>query len=102
MKRNKIKFGDILQFFFDDDTCWGPYGDHSGIVLYDKDFNLRVYLLDKRTIKLRKGKVTNPESYDLECFISNYEDEISIISNIETIVTKEQFEEMSYKVKESK
>lgn len=85
MKKNKIKFGDILQFFFDDDSCWGPCGKHLGIVLYDKDFNLRVYLLDKRVIKLRKGKVANPESYDLECFISNYEDEISIIGNIKTM-----------------
>lgn len=30
----------------------------------------------------------------------DYEDEIRIIGNIETIVTKEQFEEMSYKIKE--
>ena len=78
----KLKFGDIISFFFDEDTCWGPYGDHTGIVLYDDVGNLRLYHLDERVIKQRKGKVLNPESDDLENFEHIFEDEISIIGNI--------------------
>lgn len=81
----KLKFGDIISFFFDEDTCWGPYGDHTGIVLYDDDGNLRLYHLDERVVKHQKCNSLRPASYDLENFERNFVDEISIIGNIAKI-----------------
>lgn len=84
----KLKFGDIISFYFHKDSCWGPEGDHTAIILYGCDLEtetkkLRPYYLDKDMINIRiTGGLCDPLSSDIEEFIRQYGDSVTIIGNI--------------------
>lgn len=81
----KLKFGDIISFYFDSDTCWGTEGYHTGIILYDPTMKeLRLYHLDEEMLNIRNMNLFDPATDKLDEFLEYWdvEDNIRIIGNI--------------------
>ncbi len=79
-----LKLGDIISFYLEDDSCWGPQGQHTAIVLYDnKGSKLYLYHLDKELINRRTFGLQNPAIDELDNFLKWIDDDnIQIIGNI--------------------
>lgn len=80
----ELKFGDIISFYLEDDSCWGLQGQHTAIVLYDSQGrNLYLYHLDEDLISERAFGLKNPAIDELDNFLECMEeDSIQIIGNI--------------------
>lgn len=82
-KYMKLKFGDIISVTFDEDTCWGPEGTHTAIILFDKDGKeLQVHWLDKKMIKQRSKSIFNPAIDELDGLVCYWGEYIQVIGNL--------------------
>lgn len=79
------EFGDIINFEFSDDSCWGLKGKYKGIVLYDYEQEENfIHYLSLDLIKQREQNgCVSPACDILEEFVdSTFATNIQIITNV--------------------
>lgn len=81
-KNYKFKHGDLINFAFTEETCWGPAGVYTAIILYDDEMKkLTVHYLNLKLIRKRIGHTSTTD--ELENFLEWHDiEDITIIGNL--------------------
>lgn len=78
----EIYEGDIIQFVWEDDSCWGKAGTYKGYIGFNQGVFEVIYIgRDEITVFDDGGWHENSKSDDMQSFIS-WSEEIEVIGNI--------------------